>query len=70
MLRNLLKNYIETLTFPRLEEDFDHYCKNFDKVLKDIPSESIVNYGETNPSDDPKQDSEQIQNYQREVVLA
>ena len=66
---------IKTSRAAMKKEDFERYFENLSKVLKDIPPQNIVNYDETNLSDDPGQEKlifkrgkkypERIQNYSK-----
>lgn len=57
------------------QEDFEQYFDNLSHVVQDVPAENILNYDETNLSDDPGQEKlifkrgkkypERIQNYSK-----
>ncbi|CAB4034515.1 jerky homolog-like [Paramuricea clavata] len=59
------------------KEDFENYFENLSQVITNVPPENILNYDETNLSDDPGQEKlifkrgkkypERIQNYSKGV---
>ena len=74
--RDLSRRHCQNIKTSRAEmkrEDFEQYFKNLGKVLENVPHTNILNYDETNLSDDPGQEKlifkrgkkypERIQNY-------
>ena len=55
----LSRRHCQNIKSSRVEmkqEDFENYFKNLSQVITDVPPENILNYDETNLSDDPGQE--------------